>query len=76
MRFWWITNIYWTVFITYFSYKLNTYAFDTSALGDGVSGALINFVMICASLMIIEFQAAWYMYLKTKKHDQHLHHKK
>lgn len=74
MKFWWIANIYWIACISYFSYKLNEYDFDTSVLGDDTSNALIAFVMICASLMVIEFQAAWYLYLKFKKRDQR--HKK
>lgn len=70
MKSWWIANIYWTVFITYFSYKLNTHDFATAALGNDVTGALVNFVMICFSVMVIEFQVAWYMYLKFKKNDK------
>lgn len=80
MKFWRIANIYWIVCITYFSYKLNIYDFGTTQIDSGVPHAISAFVMICAVVMILELQIAWYMYLKYRDQDAvkkiKLHHKK
>ena len=43
--------------------KLFTYGFDTAELGKTASYALILLVLISASMLIIEFQAAWGIWL-------------
>lgn len=70
MKLWWAANIYWITCVAYFSYQLHVFDFDTSGLGEGPSRALIAFVMICASVMILEFQLAWFMYLKYRDQDE------
>ncbi|MCT7749859.1 MAG: DUF3923 family protein, partial [Lactobacillus gasseri] len=45
---------------------------DTSELGETASYALIIMVLISASVLIIEFQAAWGMWLHNfDKSNQH-----
>ena len=58
-KLWWLANIYWIILIMYGGGKLFTYGFDTSELGETASYALILLVLISASVLIIEFQAAW-----------------
>ncbi|WP_113886638.1 DUF3923 family protein [Lactobacillus johnsonii] len=72
-KLWWLANIYWIILIMYRGGKLFTYGFDTSELGETASYALILLVLISASVLIIEFQAAWGIWLhnfdKKNHHD-------
>ncbi|GFI58140.1 DUF3923 family protein [Lactobacillus johnsonii] len=72
-KLWWLANIYWIILIMYGGGKLFTYGFDTSELGETASYALILLVLISTSVLIIEFQAAWGIWLhnfdKKKHHD-------
>ena len=65
-KLWWLANIYWIILIMYGGGKLFTYGFDTSELGETASYALIL-------LVLIEFQAAWGIWLhnfdKKNHHD-------
>ena len=52
--------------------KLFTYGFNTSELGETASYALLLLVLISASVLIIEFQAAcgiWLRNFDLKKED-------
>ncbi|MDY5418978.1 MAG: DUF3923 family protein [Lactobacillus johnsonii] len=62
-KLWWLANIYWIILIMYGGGKFFTYGFDTSELGETASYALILLVLISASVLIIEFQAAWGIWL-------------
>ena len=62
-KLWWLANIYWIILIMYGGGKLFTYGFDTSELGETASYALILLVLISTSVLIIEFQAAWGIWL-------------
>ena len=64
-KLWWGANIYWVILLIYGGIKLFTYNFDTSELGETASYALIIMVLI-------EFQAAWGMWLHNfDKSNQH-----
>ncbi|WP_297818201.1 DUF3923 family protein [uncultured Lactobacillus sp.] len=63
MKLWWSANLYWLILLTWGSFKLGNYNFDTSELGEDLSRALIAVVVIAAALMIAEFQWAWYYWL-------------
>ena len=71
-KLWWLANIYWIILLMYGGGKLFTYGFDTSELGETASYALILLVLISASVLIIEFQAAWGNWLH--KFDKKNHH--
>lgn len=58
-KLWWLANTYWIILIRYGGGKLFIYGFDTSKLGETASYVLILLVLISASVLIIEFQAAW-----------------
>lgn len=71
-KLWWGANIYCVILLIYGGIKLFTYNFDTSELGETASYALIIMVLISASVLIIEFQAAWGMWLHNfDKSNQH-----
>ena len=71
-KLWWIANIYWIILIIYGGSKLFTYNFDTSELGEAATYTLIFLVLIFASVLIIEFQAAWGIWLHN--FDENKHH--
>ena len=72
-KLWWGANIYWIILLIFGGIKLFTYNFDTSELGETASYALVLMVLICASVLIIELQFAWGMWLHN--FDDNDHHK-
>ena len=63
MRLWWAANIYWLTLIAYSSFYLSSYRYED---GRGINPLAIISIIIAISVMIAEFQFAWYMWAAEK----------
>lgn len=63
MKLWWSTNLYWLTLITYSAIYLFSYRYDD---GSHINPLVAIFILIAISVMIAEFQFAWYMWLTQK----------
>lgn len=63
MKLWWSANLYWLALITYSAIYLFSYRYDN---GDCINPLVVTFILIAISVMIGEFQFAWYMWVAQK----------
>lgn len=64
MKLWHAANIYWIILFSFISYQTFSNSFETDSLGPFLSWTLIISVILCAAIMVGEFQYAWYIWLK------------
>lgn len=63
MKLWRAANVYWFILFGYICYQIYDYSFETDSLGPYLTWSLIILVLLCAAIMVGEFQYAWYVWL-------------